>query len=301
MKILIEDVEKNREHWLSLRSSTVGSSEVATICGMNEWMTPMELWAEKTGKVPPREETEAMWLGKQFEPTTGQLFARRTGLKVEPANCLAAHDVHEFATASPDFWVYLNACRTVMEAKFTKARNWKFWADGPPKQYLLQLNWQMSICGVESGYIAALIGGDADDFRWEEFPRSQELFEMCLEKAHIFIECVRKDIPPEASEGDAQLIARLQGLRQEGVIELPEQSVMVANEFQDLEDQVSIKNAELKVLKGQLDKCKGQLLLHLGNMTTGKLPDGRLVTAKTVNRKAYQVDATSWVNVNVKA
>lgn len=40
---------KDREEWLQVRKSGIGSSEVATIVGLNPWETPYQLWRRKVG------------------------------------------------------------------------------------------------------------------------------------------------------------------------------------------------------------------------------------------------------------
>ena len=54
---------KNREEWLKERESGVGSSEVATIIGVNPYQTPYQLWRRKKGIDPPTPENMPMWMG----------------------------------------------------------------------------------------------------------------------------------------------------------------------------------------------------------------------------------------------
>ena len=52
--------QKNREEWLKDRSCGIGSSEVATVLGLNPWETPLQLWRRKKGIDPPKAENFAM-------------------------------------------------------------------------------------------------------------------------------------------------------------------------------------------------------------------------------------------------
>lgn len=299
MKMLFDNVDSDREGWLKAREGKIGSSEIGTVCLMNEWQTPFELWAEKTGKVPRREETEAMWLGKELEPTVGRMFARRTGLPVKAANCLVQHDSVDWATASPDFWVTIGDALTVLEAKFAKGRNWRFWEDGPPKSYILQLNWQLGIAGLGVGFIARLIGGDPDNYGHHEFEFSKELFDFCMERATDFERCLREDIPPLAGEGDSKLIAQLQGAREKVRVNLEDAAISEANAYEALADELSAANELVKKKKSQLDKHKGRLLQLIGNAEEGLLPDGRVVMAVARSRKAYPMPAANWVEMKI--
>lgn len=45
---------KDRAEWLEYRKDGIGSSEVATILGLNPWETPYQLWRRKKGWTPPK-------------------------------------------------------------------------------------------------------------------------------------------------------------------------------------------------------------------------------------------------------
>ena len=57
----------NREEWLDVRKSGIGSSEVATIVGLNPFETPYQLWRRKRGLDAPQEENFAMKAGHYLE------------------------------------------------------------------------------------------------------------------------------------------------------------------------------------------------------------------------------------------
>lgn len=300
MKILLDNISENRERWLEIKQNTVGSSEVATICGMNRYETPLGLWARKTGKLPPKKPTEAMLMGTELEPITGRLFARKKKLKVTQANCLVGHESIDFISASPDFWVETPYGTKILEAKFTTPRNRHIWDNGAPQGYLMQLNWQLSICGVDYGYLAGLIGGDADDFKSEDFQMSPELFEVCLEEAFKFIQCVRSDIPPNAGPGDSKLLGQLQGERSKELLELQWAAVEAADYFEEVRERRLAAQALVKVLDDEYDGAKAQLMQQLGSVEKGLLPDGRVVSAKVTKNNGYTVEPFEYVLVNVR-
>lgn len=45
---------KDRAEWLEYRKDGIGSSEVATILGLNPWETPYQLWRRKKGLDAPQ-------------------------------------------------------------------------------------------------------------------------------------------------------------------------------------------------------------------------------------------------------
>ena len=58
---------KDRAEWLKVRESGIGSSEVATIIGLNPWETPYQLWRRKIGLDAPKQENFAMKAGHYLE------------------------------------------------------------------------------------------------------------------------------------------------------------------------------------------------------------------------------------------
>lgn len=73
---------KNRAEWLEYRKSGIGSSEVATIVGLNPWETPYQLWRRKMGLDAPKEETFAMKAGHYLEDAVSQFWQDATGREV---------------------------------------------------------------------------------------------------------------------------------------------------------------------------------------------------------------------------
>ena len=51
---------KDSTERLKYRESGIGSSEVATIVGLNPWETPYQLWRRKKGLDPAKQENFAM-------------------------------------------------------------------------------------------------------------------------------------------------------------------------------------------------------------------------------------------------
>ena len=42
------------EEWLEERRKSIGGSDAAALVGMNPYVTPYTLWADKTGRLPPK-------------------------------------------------------------------------------------------------------------------------------------------------------------------------------------------------------------------------------------------------------
>lgn len=63
----VSTVGMSREDWLEQRRHTIGGSDAAGIIGLSKWSSPVSVWADKTGRLPDKPDTEAMRLGRDLE------------------------------------------------------------------------------------------------------------------------------------------------------------------------------------------------------------------------------------------
>ena len=73
---------ESREEWLKYRESGIGSSEVATIVGLNPWESPYQLWRRKLGLDPAKQENFAMKAGHYLEDAVAQFWHDETGCEI---------------------------------------------------------------------------------------------------------------------------------------------------------------------------------------------------------------------------
>ncbi len=78
----------------------------------------------------------------------------------------------------------------------------------------------------------------------------------------------------------------------EKVVDLPDLCELV-DRHQEFSAQASAAKKELKAINARL-------VLEMGDAEAGRLPDGRIVTARTVNRGAHEVKATSFRQIRVQ-
>lgn len=46
----------SREAWLEKRRKTIGGSDAAAIVGLSRYASPYTVWADKTGRIPEKED-----------------------------------------------------------------------------------------------------------------------------------------------------------------------------------------------------------------------------------------------------
>lgn len=284
-KLLLENVSSSRDQWLALRQGKVSSSVISVIAGLNAYKSPLQLWAEWTGKVTNDfRGNDLTDLGTLLEPYVGQLYGKRTGKPVRSCDALFAHKDIDWAIATPDFWVGEDES-ALLETKTGTVRQLQRWAEEEtPDEYLVQLQWQMGVCGVESGCIAALLGGDPSNLITREFVFDAELFSTMLELADGFLQKVKSDIPPEAGALDGGLLARL--IKRDGSTYVfdEEREHLVSpyfDELVELRERKSELEAEMKKLDAQI-KCNENNLKAASVASEMAFRDGRRYRVKRI-------------------
>ena len=299
---LLTNVDKNTGDWLALRKRTIGSSDIAGICGLNPYRSPLKIWMEKTGKIEAQEDNDTLFLGRAYEPIVAKMFARRRARDeatvLLPANALYGHsDVH-WATCTPDYFYLTFDDREIVECKTSNIRALRFWDNGEaPDDKRTQVIWQLGILEEASGYLAALIGG----FEYREVPieASPSLFGQLMEIGDKFMEYVKQDIPPTAGPNDKKLIQMLHSELEDKSVELSQESLELFTRWEALAEMQKQRNEDMKYLNEQLDKIENNLRLQLGAATHGTFGPWEIRIKKS-DRKGYSVAPTIAERVTIK-
>lgn len=299
-KLIFKNVAENRSEWLEKRKNTIGSSEIVTVCGLNPYRTPLELWAEKTGKIEPQKENEAMRLGSFMEKFIGERFARETGLTTQSANALYQHESLDWATASPDFFIVeQEEVKGVVECKNVNFRSLSQWEDNNIPDYAhMQTIWQLGVLGLQTGFVAALVGASANDFFSPEVEFSKSLFSQMVELGSRFLDYVKKDIPPNAGAGDKEVLNNLLEEKNKTII-LPDENLLLINKYNTLKDKLADIREEAKPYEKALKETELQLMQIMDGANKG-VCGHHLVELKKIRRKSYTVNETSYWSLKIK-
>ena len=166
-RVLAKTDKTSREEWLELRKKSIGGSDASTVCGLNPYSSLIELWADKTGRIPPKEDSEAMRIGRDLEEYVAKRFCDATGKKVRRRNAMFQHDKYDFITANVDREIVGE--NAGLECKTTSVMNKSDFEGGQiPLNYLCQCRHYMNVMGYEKMYLAVLVMGRA--FYWYEIP-----------------------------------------------------------------------------------------------------------------------------------
>ena len=201
---------RERKRWLSSRG--LGGSDCPTVLGMNPWKTPLELWAERTGKIPqPELASMPMKVGSTIEPLILEELQERIPERLwrpgerkgETVQCRSRE--RQWQTYTPDALLlagkrpgWREVCGAV-EAKWVGGRSAASWtsraSDGAMRAEA-QLQHGFSVMGLDGGYTCALVGGES--FEFYEVERDDDVVDVVVEQESAFMEHVKADIPPDS-------------------------------------------------------------------------------------------------------
>ncbi len=277
MAVVLASTENiSYEDWLELRKQGIGGSDASVVCGINKYKSPVELWMNKTGQIPPQEAGEAAYWGTLLESIVRAEFTRRTGIEVTKPSVILQSEEHPFMLANLDGTCEVPDVGTcIFEAKTASAYKAGEWEDTIPDEYQLQIQHYMAVTGYAGAYIAVLIGGNT--FRWKFVERDEELISMLIELESAFWNHVQDCTPPPLDGSDAAakfLSERFPTSKPTSHITLPDTAA-------DLLAQYDEACAELEAVTERRQKAENLLKEMLGDNEVGTTA-GRVITWKSV-------------------
>lgn len=240
-KILVKTGDMPREEWLAYRRTGIGGSDAATVCGLNPYSSLITLWADKTGRLPDKEDNEAMRTGRDLEEYVAERFCEATGKKVRRRNAIFRHDEYDFITANIDREVIGE--NAGLECKTTSVFNKSDFDNGEiPHYYYVQCMHYMNVMGFDKMYLAVLIMDKA--FYWFEIPYEPNEGAALLEmEVDFWNNYIIPDVRPEpdGSESSKETLDAIFSERVENMITMFEQ------------EEIAAKLAEIKAQKKELE------------------------------------------------
>jgi putative phage-type endonuclease len=185
--------------WLDLRRRHIGSSEVASLFGLDERRTLFELWHQKAGNLPePEMEDERVFWGTVLGPAIGQGIAEREGWTIRKVRRYIEHPHVAGMGASLDYEIFGNPRGAgTLEIKNVDRLVARDWPDGlPPFRFELQVQHQLACLPNRAwATLGVLIGGNSlKIFEYERHPGAIARIERAVE---AFWKSIAENRPPE--------------------------------------------------------------------------------------------------------
>lgn len=242
---------KTHDEWLSIRRGGIGSSEVATILGVNQYDTPYRLWLRKRGEEQPEEENFLMKAGHYLEPAVAQFFADETGAVIQKNSAgdfIVRDTENPFMQVSPDRYFRIGGGdKRILECKTTQR---SVDEDDIPRYWYLQTIYQLGVNRIEKGAIAWLTQGREFGYKCIDF--DPELFAFIKEKVcEFWRRNIIDGIEPDMTDADD---VKLKYKHSDGT-EIVADIDMMEDIYQLKRAKVDKKNAE-DIVKEYEDKIK---------------------------------------------
>lgn len=269
----------SHEDWLKKRKSGIGGSDAAAVMGMNSYASPFSVWADKTGRSKPKEETEAMRIGHDLEDYVAKRWCEQTGKKVRRDSRIHRNDDYPFALATIDRWVVGE--KAGLECKTTNVLNLQKFNNGEyPDNYYVQCMHYMAVTGADRWYLAVLVMGR--EFFTYTIERDEDEIRSLMEgEAYFWNEYVLKDNPPPADgmKSTTQVI--------NGMYSIPvDDDVDLFGLDEAIDNYMAVKQ-QIKELDGAKEKMEQSLKIALGGAERG-YSDHYQVTWKAQSRRTFQ-------------
>lgn len=284
---------KDRAEWLKYREAGIGSSEVATIVGLNPWETPYQLWRRKLGIDPPKQESFAMKAGHYLEDAVAQFWHDSTGqdiIKLSAVDWLIVDNDRPYLRVSPDrtYWLagmpHSNTNKGILECKTTQMT---VDPDDLPKHWFCQVQYQLGVAGYEHGSLAWLQAGR--EFGYKDLALVPDFFGWLVEEVDKFwTDNIQGRQEPSAV--NVQDVLLKYNRQTDGkIVEVNDEILEACKSLKALKDDIAALDERKTELEDKIKLCFGDAeAISYGGQTlaTWKAPK----PSKRFDAKAYQKD-----------
>lgn len=277
------------EQWLAERQKGIGSSEIATIVGLNPYQTPYQLWQQRLGLTPPPPETLPMRLGHLLEEPVAALWHDATRLDVladSAQDFIVRYDDESPLQVSPDRVFSYTApdgrsAAGILECKSTQRA---VDPDALPEQWLCQVHYQLGVAGLTRGAIAWLSAGRNFGYAFIDF--NPELFQFLADQANAFYHenLLLRQQPAPVNAADALAIFPT---------ETPGKTAQATPELYQTYRQLKALRARIKDDEALEAQLADQLKLAIGDAETLAFEGQKLATYKAP-KPARRFDAKAF-------
>lgn len=278
--ILCDTAGMTNERWLECRMHgpkgnipyTVGGSDVATIFGVSPWVTPLELWLVKKGKIKPpaKMNPKTLEMGHLLEPIAAHFYGVKTGNTVIEDTNMYQHADFPYALADFDrrFIRADDGEPGILECKSCSYHKAGDWADGAyPLYYELQLRYYLAVADVQIGDFSALWGNNPDnDLATPSLVRDKEKEDMIFDRLDRWIWSLENDKPPTMAGIPTKLaldsLAKIYTSSKPGLptIEFSTKQERHLRQILAIQGQIDDHNAEIARLRERMEAHSAKII-----------------------------------------
>jgi putative phage-type endonuclease len=265
--VLMSKVGMTEEEWNNARRLGIGGSDAGAILGLNPYFSALQVYLDKRGQLPEKEDTEAMRLGRDLEEYVAQRFVQEMAKRGEPKkvkNC-------NFVLQHPEYpWMLANVDRlivgenAVLECKTASAFNKTDFEDGNiPEQYYAQAMHYLAVLGAQCVYMCILQFGK-EPFIFKIDRNEEDIKTLIAVEKSFWEDCVIRGVEP-AVDGTIGSRTALSILHPEGKEDL---EIDVSPFTHNIREIVRI-NAQIKDLEAEAEKHRQEIQQYMRDATVG--------------------------------
>lgn len=319
---------RDEAEWLALRAEDVTSTESPALFGLSPYITAFELWHRKVNRQQGVIDvnTRMVW-GRRLEPVIAKGIAEDYGVKIRRLSCYARHDTvdrmgasfdYEIVGLAPDWTpnedvgpkdpfllrnMYESDGPGVLEIKAVDYLQFRgHWtADSEtkeleaPEHIEVQVQHQLEVLGRKWSAIGLLVSGNTPHVVVRK--RDAEVGAKIAEYVAAFWRDVDAGIEPTPDYlRDASLIRELYRDADVGAEPL---DLSKHNRVAELCHEYKAASAAEKEAKERKTAAMAELLTIIGPAPYAIGPGGIKISAKTIHRGSYTVDATCYRDVRI--
>lgn len=247
---------KSREEWLEHRKSGIGSSEVATILGLNPWETPYQLWRRKMGLDAPKAENFAMKAGHYLEDAVSLFWHDETGreiIKRSAGDWLIRSNERPYMQVSPDRTYWLSGMtrnednKGILECKTTQM---KIDPEDLPKHWFCQVIYQLGVAGYTQGSLAWLSSGR--DFGYQDINFTPDFYGWIVEEVSKFWQDnIIGQVEPDAQDVEDVLLKYNRHTNGK-IIEISDEIFTAVGDLKALKEQIAQLDEQKEALEAKI-------------------------------------------------
>lgn len=241
------------ESTLAKRRQCITGTDIAGLCGLSKWSSPLSIYCDKKGLTEPIEENKYMEWGKRLESVIAEKFMESKKITMTPGTFIC----DGIYGGTPDY-----LCdNLLLEIKTTSAHAAAQWGetgtDEIPDYYMTQIQWYLGLTGLPEAACCVLIGGN--DYREYYINRNDTLIDILRKKADEFwtnhIE--KNDAPIASLSVDNSVVASLYRSHSDQILDRPS--------FDDTAQQLAKLKDDNKKLADEIDHLEAVLKQQIGD------------------------------------
>ena len=257
-KVLVSTKDLDRQEWLKYRRQGIGGSDAAAICGLSPYSSAFQVYLDKIGEAPEKEDSECMRQGRDLEAYVASRCEEKEGLKTRRKNAMLQSIEHPFMLADVDRLI--EGKNEGLECKTTSIFNNGALEDGViPTQYQMQCHHYMAVTGADAWWLAVLVLNKA--FYTFRIERDEEIIDnlVAIEKRFWEENVLAKSMPmPDGSKEAGNLIKNMFGEPSDEVLDLSSTYDSDLDRYQEVSELI-------KGLETEKETIKQRLQLQMGN------------------------------------